>query len=96
MTERVAYIEAAQQSTGFAEFYFLTYDGNYMTVTGKTGFSGASEFMKKFEGDEKKGDIIGHFGLGFYSVFMVSFVRLSDYDRTIRSGAVRRCPASTV
>ncbi len=28
--------------------------------------------MKKFEGDEKKGDIIGHFGLGFYSVFMVS------------------------
>ena len=35
-----AYIEAAQQSTGFAEFYFLTYDGNYMTVTGKTGYLG--------------------------------------------------------
>lgn len=38
----------------------------------QVAFSGASEFMKKFEGDEKKGDIIGHFGLGFYSVFMVS------------------------
>ncbi|MBQ8202311.1 MAG: molecular chaperone HtpG [Clostridia bacterium] len=38
----------------------------------QVAFSGASEFMKQFEGDEKKGDIIGHFGLGFYSVFMVS------------------------
>ena len=34
------YIEAAQQSTGFADFYFLTYDGNYMTVTGETGYLG--------------------------------------------------------
>ena len=32
-----AYIRAAQQKAGFAEFYFLTYDGNYMTVTGETG-----------------------------------------------------------
>ena len=38
----------------------------------QVAFSGATEFMKQFEGDEKKGDIIGHFGLGFYSVFMVS------------------------
>ncbi|MDD6049798.1 MAG: molecular chaperone HtpG [Clostridiales bacterium] len=38
----------------------------------QVAFSGATEFMKSFEGDEKKGDIIGHFGLGFYSVFMVS------------------------
>ena len=35
-----AYIEKAQQATGFAGFYFLTYDGNYMTVTGKTGYLG--------------------------------------------------------
>ena len=35
-----AYIEAAQQDTGFADFYFLTYDGNYMTVTGETGYLG--------------------------------------------------------
>ena len=34
------YIEAAQQNTGFADFYFLTYDGNYMTVTGETGYLG--------------------------------------------------------
>ena len=34
------YIEKAQQSTGFVGFYFLTYDGNYMTVTGETGYLG--------------------------------------------------------
>lgn len=38
----------------------------------QVAFSSAAEFMKKFEGSEEKGDIIGHFGLGFYSVFMVS------------------------
>ena len=40
----------------------------------QVAFSGATEFMKRFEDGkpEDKGDIIGHFGLGFYSVFMVS------------------------
>ena len=40
----------------------------------QVAFSGASEFMKQFEDKkpEEQGDIIGHFGLGFYSVFMVS------------------------
>ena len=35
-----AYIEDAQKNTGFVDFYFLTYDGNYMTVTGETGYLG--------------------------------------------------------
>ena len=26
------YIEEAQQDTGFVDFYFLSYDGNYMTL----------------------------------------------------------------
>ncbi len=38
----------------------------------QVAFSSAAEFMKNFDGDKDKGDIIGHFGLGFYSVFMVS------------------------
>ena len=40
----------------------------------QVAFSGAAEFMKQFEDGKKeeKADIIGHFGLGFYSVFMVS------------------------
>ena len=46
-----AYIEAAQQNTGFADFYFLTYDGNYMTVTGETGYLGLQTNL-----DEKLSD----------------------------------------
>lgn len=35
-------------------------------------FSGAEEFAKKYNKDDKNSGIIGHFGLGFYSAFMVS------------------------
>ena len=36
-------------------------------------FSGAEEFIKKYEeNDNEENKIIGHFGLGFYSAFMVS------------------------
>lgn len=35
-------------------------------------FSGAEEFVEKFKDDKEQSDIIGHFGLGFYSAFMVA------------------------
>ena len=35
-------------------------------------FSGAEEFVKKYQTDNEGDQIIGHFGLGFYSAFMVS------------------------
>ena len=38
----------------------------------QVAFSGASEFLKEYEGQVEDGGIIGHFGLGFYSAFMVS------------------------
>ena len=34
--------------------------------------SGALEFVEKYEGENRNSGIIGHFGLGFYSAFMVS------------------------
>ena len=34
--------------------------------------SGALEFVEKYEGDNQSNGIIGHFGLGFYSSFMIS------------------------
>lgn len=34
--------------------------------------SGALEFIEKYEGEGESGGIIGHFGLGFYSAFMVA------------------------
>lgn len=38
----------------------------------QVAFSGAEEFLQKYEGKTEDAGIIGHFGLGFYSAFMVS------------------------
>ncbi|MBE7038426.1 MAG: molecular chaperone HtpG [Ruminococcaceae bacterium] len=39
----------------------------------QVAFSGAEDFIAKYENSkDKEGQIIGHFGLGFYSAFMVS------------------------
>ena len=35
-------------------------------------FSGAEEFVNKYKDTDTKNSIIGHFGLGFYSAFMVA------------------------
>ncbi|MEJ6681990.1 MAG: molecular chaperone HtpG [Flavobacteriales bacterium] len=35
-------------------------------------FSGAEEFVNKYKDEDAKNSIIGHFGLGFYSAFMVA------------------------
>lgn len=35
-------------------------------------FSGAEEFVSKYKSSDEKDQIIGHFGLGFYSAYMVS------------------------
>jgi len=37
----------------------------------QVAFSGATEFLEKYKDEEEK-NIIGHFGLGFYSAFMVA------------------------
>ena len=38
----------------------------------QVAFSGAEEFLNKYEDGAKEAGIIGHFGLGFYSAFMVA------------------------
>ncbi|BAC89755.1 molecular chaperone HtpG [Gloeobacter violaceus] len=38
----------------------------------QVAFSSAEEFLQKYQGDDVKQQIIGHFGLGFYSAFMVA------------------------
>lgn len=35
-------------------------------------FSGATDFINKYQGKSEEDQIIGHFGLGFYSAFMVA------------------------
>lgn len=58
----------------------LTISDNGIGMTGEEvkkyinqiAFSSAAEFAKKYSSGEDKPEIIGHFGLGFYSSFMVS------------------------
>jgi len=58
----------------------LTFSDNGLGMTdeeikkyiNQIAFSGATEFAKKYSSEENKAEIIGHFGLGFYSSFMVS------------------------
>ena len=38
----------------------------------EVAFSGAEEFLEKYKDSAKDAGIIGHFGLGFYSAFMVA------------------------
>lgn len=62
-----------------AEKKTLTISDNGIGMTGEevdkylnqVAFSGAEEFLEKYKG-QNENNIIGHFGLGFYSSFMVS------------------------
>lgn len=62
-------------------------------------FSGAAEFVEKFKDKADGKDIIGKFGLGFYSAFMVSDmveVISRSYKSTEEQDAVRwQCDGST-
>ncbi|MGA0558367.1 molecular chaperone HtpG [Larkinella sp. VNQ87] len=50
-------------------------------------FSGASEFLEKYKDKlDEKGAIIGHFGLGFYSAFMVA-EKVEIVTKSYRDGA---------
>ena len=58
----------------------------------QVAFSGASDFLSKYASDENAADdnkIIGHFGLGFYSAFMVSDKVVIDTKSYTDAPAVR-------
>jgi molecular chaperone HtpG len=50
-------------------------------------FSGAEEFVTKYKDKVDKNVVIGHFGLGFYSAFMVAS-RVEIYSLSHKEGAV--------
>ncbi len=62
-------LTVSDNGIGMTEDELIRYLGNI-------ALSGALDFINKYEGGEKEGDggtgIIGHFGLGFYSAFMVA------------------------
>jgi molecular chaperone HtpG len=51
----------------------------------QVAFSGAEEFLEKYKG-QNENNIIGHFGLGFYSSFMVSD-KVEVITKSFREGA---------
>ncbi len=51
----------------------------------QVAFSGAEEFLEKYKG-QNESNIIGHFGLGFYSSFMVSD-RVEVFTKSYKAGA---------
>ena len=51
-------------------------------------FSGAQDFLEKYKDKANEDQIIGHFGLGFYSAFMVADKSLST-PCPIRKGLSR-------
>lgn len=51
----------------------------------QVAFSGAEEFLNKYKG-QNENNIIGHFGLGFYSAFMVSD-KVTVVTQSFREGA---------
>jgi len=60
-------------------------------------FSSAEEFVSKFKDDTSKNHIIGHFGLGFYSAFIVSEkveIRSKSYKKEA-SSILWSCDGST-
>ncbi len=62
-------LTVSDNGVGMTEDELIRYLGNI-------ALSGALDFINKYEGGEKEGEggtgIIGHFGLGFYSAFMVA------------------------
>ncbi len=61
----------------------------------QVAFSGAEEFLNKYEDGAKDTGIIGHFGLGFYSAFMVAEkVEIITKSHTGAKGAHWTCDGS--
>ena len=60
-------------------------------------FSGATEFIEKYKEKGDSQQIIGHFGLGFYSAFMVSSLVEIDSKSHVKSnkGAHWKCDGNT-
>lgn len=61
----------------------------------QVAFSGAEEFVKKYKDDDNKSGIIGHFGLGFYSSFMVADnvqIKTKSYKKS--KGCLWECDGS--
>ncbi|MGK2945464.1 MAG: molecular chaperone HtpG [Desulfuromonadales bacterium] len=110
--QHVNLVEGLQNEDEYRIDVLLDKDGKTLTVKdngigmtadeirryiNQIAFSSAEEFVQKFKDLEDKSQIIGHFGLGFYSTFMVARkveIRSLSYQEGA-SGAHWTCDGST-
>ncbi len=65
-------LDAASRTLTFADNGLGMDSKEVETCIAQIAFSGAEEFVKKYQSDKEGDQIIGHFGLGFYSAYMVA------------------------
>lgn len=67
------------------------------TYIAQIAFSGAEEFLNKYSSNNQKDQIIGHFGLGFYSAYMVADkveINTKSYEKDAQA-VLWRCDGSS-
>lgn len=65
-------LDAANKTLTIRDFGIGMTEEEIDKYINQIAFSGAEEFVQKYKGKEGAEQIIGHFGLGFYSAFMVA------------------------
>ncbi|MFN0201651.1 MAG: molecular chaperone HtpG, partial [Bacteroidia bacterium] len=65
-------VDAEAKTITISDFGIGMTDEEVRQYINQVAFSGAEEFVKKFKDAGESNEIIGRFGLGFYSAFMVS------------------------
>ncbi len=110
--QHVNLVEGLQQSDDYRVDVFIDKDKKTVTISdngigmtadevrryiNQIAFSSAEEFVERFKKLEDKSQIIGHFGLGFYSAFMVAKkveIKTLSYQKEA-AGAHWSCDGST-
>ena len=110
--QHVNLVEGLQQSDDYRVDVFIDKDKKTVTISdngigmtadevrryiNQIAFSSAEEFVERFKKLEDKSQIIGHFGLGFYSAFMVAKkveIKTLSYQKEA-AGAHWICDGST-
>lgn len=65
-------IDAEQKTIKFIDTGIGMDEEEIVKYIAQIAFSGAEDFVSKYEGSQEKDQFIGHFGLGFYSAYMVA------------------------
>ena len=68
----IVYASAADKTLTFIDNGIGMTEEEVDKYINQIAFSGATDFLEKYKDKDQNDQIIGHFGLGFYSAFMVS------------------------